>query len=53
MIIGENTRQQDMEINICKAKQVTNIRSAGADVLRYPSVTNPDDFGACFGIYRT
>jgi GTP-binding protein len=33
MIIGENTRQQDMEINICKAKQVTNIRSAGADVL--------------------
>ena len=33
MIIGENTRPQDMEINICKAKQVTNIRSAGADVL--------------------
>ncbi|MBL6792084.1 MAG: translational GTPase TypA [Synechococcus sp. BS307-5m-G35] len=33
MIIGENTRPQDMEINISKAKQVTNIRSAGADVL--------------------
>ncbi|WP_353291303.1 translational GTPase TypA [Synechococcus sp. M16CYN] len=33
MIVGENTRQQDMEINVCKEKQVTNIRSAGADLL--------------------
>ena len=33
MIIGENSRPQDLEINICKAKQLTNIRSAGADEL--------------------
>ena len=31
MIIGENTRQNDMNVNVCKAKQLTNIRSAGAD----------------------
>ncbi len=31
MIIGENSREQDMEINIAKKKQVTNIRAAGAD----------------------
>ena len=33
MIIGENSRPQDLEINICKAKQLTNMRSAGADEL--------------------
>ena len=33
MIIGENNRTQDLEINICKTKQLTNIRSAGADEL--------------------
>ena len=33
MIVGENSRPQDLELNVCKAKQVTNIRSAGAEVL--------------------
>ncbi len=33
MIIGENNRPQDLEINICKTKQLTNMRSAGADEL--------------------
>jgi GTP-binding protein len=33
MIVGENSRPQDLELNICKAKQLTNIRSAGADEL--------------------
>jgi GTP-binding protein len=33
MIVGENNRAQDIELNVCKAKQVTNIRSAGAEVL--------------------
>ncbi|HAV76261.1 MAG TPA: translational GTPase TypA [Anaerolineae bacterium] len=32
MVIGENTRGQDMPINICKKKHLTNIRSAGADM---------------------
>jgi len=33
MIIGENKRPQDLELNICRAKQLTNMRSAGADEL--------------------
>jgi GTP-binding protein len=30
-IIGLNTRSEDMEINICKAKQLTNMRSSSSD----------------------
>jgi len=30
-IIGLNTRQEDMEINICKAKHLTNMRASGSD----------------------
>jgi GTP-binding protein len=33
MIVGENTRPQDLELNICKAKQLTNHRSATSDEL--------------------
>ncbi|MFZ4763026.1 MAG: translational GTPase TypA [Alphaproteobacteria bacterium] len=31
MIIGEHTRENDLEVNILKAKQLTNIRAAGKD----------------------
>lgn len=31
MIVGENTREQDMDINPCKKKQMTNTRSSSAD----------------------
>ncbi len=30
-IIGLNTRQEDMEINVCRAKQLTNMRSKSSD----------------------
>ena len=33
MIVGEHNRPPDLELNVCKAKQVTNIRSVGAEVL--------------------
>ncbi|MFL0768590.1 MAG: translational GTPase TypA [Prochlorococcus sp.] len=33
MIVGENNRPQDLEINVCKTKQLTNMRSAGAEEL--------------------
>jgi GTP-binding protein len=33
MIVGENNRPQDLELNICKTKQLTNHRAAGADEL--------------------
>ncbi len=30
-IIGLNTRQEDLEINVCKAKHLTNMRSSSSD----------------------
>ncbi len=33
MIVGEYNRQQDLDLNVCKAKKLTNIRSAGAEVM--------------------
>lgn len=33
MIVGENNRPQDLELNLCKAKQLTNHRSATGDEL--------------------
>jgi GTP-binding protein len=33
MVIGEHNRPQDLDVNVCKAKKLTNIRSAGAEVL--------------------
>jgi GTP-binding protein len=33
MIVGENNRAQDLEINICKTKQLTNHRASGGEEL--------------------
>ncbi|ERN40791.1 GTP-binding protein TypA/BipA [Rubidibacter lacunae KORDI 51-2] len=33
MIVGENNRPQDLELNVCKTKQLTNMRSATGDEL--------------------
>ena len=31
MIVGQNARAEDMEVNVCKTKHLTNTRSSGAD----------------------
>lgn len=31
MVVGENTRQEDLPVNLIKSKQLTNMRSSGAD----------------------
>lgn len=31
MVVGRNSRSGDMEVNVCKKKQLTNTRSSGAD----------------------
>lgn len=31
MIVGEHTRENDLDVNICKKKHLTNIRSSSAD----------------------
>lgn len=33
MIVGENSRGQDLDINVCKTKKLTNIRSSTSDAL--------------------
>jgi len=32
MIVGINSREDDLEINVCKEKQLTNIRAASSDI---------------------
>lgn len=31
MVVGENSRSGDIEVNVCKKKHVTNMRAAGSD----------------------
>lgn len=31
MIVGENSREYDMVVNVCRTKQLTNMRASGAD----------------------
>ena len=31
MIVGENAREHDMTVNVCKTKQLTNMRASGSD----------------------
>ncbi|HEY5614561.1 MAG TPA: translational GTPase TypA [Bacteroidota bacterium] len=31
MVVGENSREHDMVVNICKTKHLTNMRASGAD----------------------
>ncbi|MFW6218926.1 MAG: translational GTPase TypA [Bacteroidota bacterium] len=30
-VVGEHTRNNDLDVNVCKAKKLTNIRAAGSD----------------------
>ncbi len=46
MIIGECNKPQDLAINICKTKKLTNMRSSGADVmvtLQAPRIMSLED----------
>jgi len=31
MVVGENSREEDLPVNVCKEKHLTNCRSSGAD----------------------
>jgi GTP-binding protein len=33
MIVGEHNRPQDLDLNVCKTKQLTNVRSSTGDEL--------------------
>jgi GTP-binding protein len=48
MIVGENNRPQDLVLNVCRTKKLTNMRSAGADVLEV--LQTPVDVTLEFGL---
>ncbi len=31
MVVGQNSREEDLDVNVCKTKHLTNMRAAGAD----------------------
>lgn len=33
MVVGEHNRPQDIVVNVCKTKKLTNMRSSGADIM--------------------
>ncbi len=45
MIVGEHTRDNDLEINVLKGKQLTNIRAAGKDEAVRLTPADPHDPG--------
>ncbi len=52
MIVGLNSREQDMPVNICKEKKQTNIRSSNSDIavrLEPPMVLSLDQFMEMIG----
>jgi GTP-binding protein len=34
MVVGENSREQDMDVNMVRAKKLTNMRSQGEEAVR-------------------
>ena len=51
MIVGEHNRSQDLDLNVCKAKQLTNHRAASGDELVAATDTSRDELGTSLGIY--
>ena len=52
MIIGEHSRENDLEINVLKGKQLTNIRAAGKDEAVRLTPPIQHDAGEGAGLYR-
>ncbi len=46
MVVGVNGREQDLEINVCKGKQLTNVRSQGEDgiILTPPTIMSLEQY---------
>ena len=52
MIVGEHTRDNDLEINVLKGKQLTNIRTTSKDEAVRLTPPIQDDAGKGAGLYR-
>ncbi|GIW54275.1 MAG: hypothetical protein KatS3mg082_0679 [Nitrospiraceae bacterium] len=31
MVVGQNSRDEDLDVNVCKTKHLTNMRASGSD----------------------
>ena len=51
MIVGEHTRDNDLEINVLKGKQLTNIRTTSKDEAVRLTPADPHDAGKGAGLY--
>ena len=52
MIIGEHTRENDLDVNPIRGKQLTNIRAAGKDDAVKAEKSAPADAGTGHRLYR-
>ena len=52
MIVGEHTRDNDLEVNVLKGKQLTNIRTTSQGRGGAPDPADPHDAGKGAGLYR-
>jgi GTP-binding protein len=52
MIVGEHTRDNDLEVNVLKGKKLTNIRTAVEGRGGAPDAADPDDAGKGARLYR-
>ena len=42
MVVGENSREHDMVVNVCRTKQLTNMRASGSDEAVRLEPAHPD-----------
>ncbi len=47
MIIGENSREGDMDVNPCKQKKLTNMRASGTDEMIKLTPPRPMELETC------
>ena len=52
MIVGEHTRDNDLEVNVLKGKKLTNIRTTVEGRSGAPDPADPHDAGKGAGLYR-
>ena len=51
MIVGENSRPQDLDVNITKEKKLTNIRSSTSECADPFNPSQKYEPGAVYGVY--
>ena len=50
MVVGVSPKQEDITVNVCKKKQMTNMRAAGSDDAPAAGAAPPSESGAVSGV---